>query len=104
MARRMAGPGLVTVSLRRSTTWAGTPARLPDPRACRTLSAGAAAPASARSMAETAPGSPLAGAADPFLGPAAKGRSRGVPVAQLPTPGSWLTRDRRAAPAARREL
>lgn len=55
----MAGPGLVTVSLRRSTTCAGTPAQLPDPRARRALSAGAAALASPRSMAEAAAGAPL---------------------------------------------
>lgn len=51
----MAGPGLVIVSLRRSTTCAGTPAQLPDPRAQRVRYRWATARTSPRSISGTAP-------------------------------------------------
>lgn len=51
----MAGPGLVIVSLRRSTTCVGTPDWLPDPRIQRAPCRWAAARASPRSMAGQRP-------------------------------------------------
>ena len=82
----MAGPGWVTVSLRRSTTCVGTPARLPDPRAQRAQCRRAAARDRLESMAGAAPG-PL-----PRLFPAGAARSGGSGGAGLPGLRPRLTR------------